>query len=241
MPKKLISELSVFFPAYNEEKNLRKTVTSAIDVLKDIADQWEVIIVNDGSKDKTGEIAKNIVKDYPNHVRLITHDPNRGYGGALKSGMYKAEYKWIAFTDSDGQFDFSEIDRFIVKQKETKADLVIGYYLDRKVPFFRIIGSKVWEMAVFILFGLWVKDIDCGFKLFRKKVVDEIPRLEAERGPFITSEFLIKSKDAGFKIEEVGVSHFAREHGAATGANLDVIASGLTDLVKLWYKLKIKK
>lgn len=241
MAKKLISELSVFFPAYNEEKNLKKTVTSAIEVLKDIADKWEVIIVNDGSTDRTGEVAKQIVKQYPKQVKLITHNPNRGYGAALKSGMYNSKYKWIAFTDSDGQFDFSEIDRFIVKQRETDADLVIGYYLDRKVPFYRILGSNIWEMSVFLLFGLWVKDIDCGFKMFRKKVVEEIPQLEAERGPFITSEFLIKAKDAGFKIEEVGVSHFAREHGAATGADLDVIISGLTDLVKLWYKLKIKK
>ncbi len=241
MPKKLISELSVFFPAYNEEKNLKNTVLKAIDVLEDTADQWEVIIVDDGSKDKTGKIAKEIIKDYPDQVRLITHNPNRGYGAALKSGMYNSKFKWIAFTDSDGQFDFSELDRFIIKQKDTKADLVIGYYLDRKVPFYRKWGSKVWEIAVFLLFGLWVKDIDCGFKLFKKEVVETIPQLEAERGPFITSEFLIKAKDAGFKIEEVGVSHFAREHGAATGADFDVIASGLKDLVRLWFKLKIKK
>lgn len=241
MAKNLISELSVFFPAYNEEKNIRRTVNSAIEVLEGIADKWEIIIVDDGSKDKTGEIAKQIVDKYPQQVRLITHTPNRGYGAALKSGMYNSKYKWIAFTDSDGQFDFSEIDRFIVKQEETGADLVIGYYLERKVPFYRKWGSKVWEMAVFTLFGLWLKDIDCGFKFFRKKVVETIPQLEAERGPFISSEFLIKGKDAGFKIEEVGVSHFARKHGAATGAALNVIASGLKDLLKLWFKLKIKK
>jgi glycosyltransferase involved in cell wall biosynthesis len=241
MPEKLIPELSVFFPAYNEEKNLRNTVDKAIDVLKDIADQWEVIIVDDGSKDRTGEIAKNIVNDYPNQVKVITHNPNRGYGGAFKSGIYNSQYEWIAFTDADGQFDFSEVDRLIVTQKETKADLVIGYYLGRKVPFYRILGSKAWEMAVFLLFGLWVRDTDCGFKLFKKGVVDTIPKLEAERGPFINSEFLIKAKEAGFKIEEVGVSHFAREHGAATGASLDVIASGLRDLVRLWFKLKFKK
>lgn len=229
MPKKLISELSVFFPAYNEEENLRQTVISAIKELEKIADKWEIIIVDDGSTDKTNQIGKELVNKYPENLRLITHQPNRGYGGALKSGMYNAKYNWIAFTDSDGQFNFSEIDRFIVKQKETNADLVIGYYLDRKVPFYRIWGSKVWEMAVFILFGLWVKDIDCGFKFFKKEVVEKIPQLEAERGPFITSEFLIKSKDAGFKIEEIGVSHYARQHGAATGADFDVILSGLKD------------
>jgi glycosyltransferase involved in cell wall biosynthesis len=241
MSKKLISELSVFFPAYNEEKNLEKTVESAVEVLEKDTDKWEIIIIDDGSTDQTNKIGKRLVKNYPDNIRLITHRPNRGYGGALKSGMYNAKFKWITFTDSDGQFDFSELDRFIIKQKETGADLVIGYYLDRKVPFYRIWGSKVWELAVFILFGLWVKDIDCGFKYFSKEVVNSIPKLEAERGPFITSEFLIKAKNAGFKIEEVGVSHYAREHGAATGANLDVILSGLSDLVKLWFKLKFKK
>ncbi len=240
MPKKLIDQLSVFFPAYNEEKNLGNTVEKAIKILKGIAGEWEIIIVDDGSQDNTPQIASKLAKKYP-QISVITHQPNRGYGGAFKSGIYNAKYEWIAFTDADGQFDFSEINQLIDKQKQTKADLVIGYYKKRKVPFYRILGSKVWEAAVFVLFGLWVKDTDCGFKLFRKKVVQTIPPLQAERGPFINSEFLIKAKQAGFKFAEVGVSHFAREHGQPTGASAKVIAAGLKDLFSLWYKLKISK
>jgi len=227
-----VKELSVFFPAYNEEKSIKTTVEKAIAILEKIAEEWEIIVVNDGSTDKTGEIVEKLIKQN-SHIRMITHTPNRGYGAALKSGLYNSKYPWIAYTDADGQFDFNEISKFIEKQQETKADLVIGYYLKRQVPIYRIIGSKVWELAVFLLFGLKVKDIDCGFKLIRKEVIDKIPRLQAERGPFITSELLIKAQKAGFKIAEVGVSHYPRKAGKSTGADLKVVIGGLKDLVKL--------
>lgn len=227
-----IPELSLFFPAYNEETNLKNTVEKVIPVLDKVAEKYEVIIVNDGSKDKTGEIAAKLADEYP-FIKVITHSPNRGYGAALKSGMYNSRYEWIAFTDADGQFDFSEITKFIDKQKETSADLVIGYYLKRAVPFYRILGSKIWELVVLLLFGLKVKDIDCGFKFFRKKVVENISKLEAERGPFISSEFLVKAKKAGFKISEVGVHHYPRAGGKQTGASLKVIFAGLSDLIRL--------
>jgi len=239
MTKYLIDKLSVFFPAYNEEANIENTVDKTIPILKDIAQTWEIIIVNDGSKDKTEQKIKALIKKYPKYdIKLVNHHPNRGYGAAFKSGVYTAKYSWITFTDADGQFDFSDIKTLISTQNRTKADLVIGYYLGRKVPFYRIWGSKVWQLAVFILFGLKVRDIDCGFKLINKKVVDTIPKLEAERGPFISSEFLIKAKRKGFKIVEVGVHHFERHAGAATGSNLDVIIAGLKDLIRLKFKIK---
>jgi glycosyltransferase involved in cell wall biosynthesis len=239
MTKFLIDKLSVFFPAYNEESNLENTVNKTIPILKNIAKKWEIIIINDGSKDKTAQVASKIQKKYSKEdIKIVTHNPNRGYGAAFKSGVYTAKYPWITFTDADGQFDFSDIKTLIATQKHTKADLVIGYYLGRKVPFYRIWGSKVWQLAVFVLFGLKVRDIDCGFKLFKKDVVDTIPRLEAERGPFISSEFLIKAKRKGFKIVEVGVHHFERNAGAATGSNLDVIIAGLKDLIRLRFKIK---
>jgi len=232
----LINQISVFFPAYNEEANIRQTVEKAVEVLKKVAKKWEIIVVDDGSKDKTGAIVKRLIKKEP-RIRLITHTPNRGYGAALKSGFYNSQYEWIAFTDADGQFDFSEITKFFEKQKQTGADLVIGYYLKRAVPFYRIWGSKLWELAVFLLFGLKVKDIDCGFKLIRKKVIEGIPLLEAERGPFISSELLIKAKKKGFKIVQLGVHHYPRKAGKATGASLKVVLNGFKDLIRLKAKL----
>jgi len=236
-----IPELSVFFPAYNEEKNLKNTIEKTVAILKKVAQKWEILIINDGSKDGTGRIAQELAKKYRNKVLVTTHHRNRGYGAALKSGFYNSRYRWIAFTDSDGQFDFSEIVNFIKSQKETNADLVIGYYLKRQVSFLRILGTRIWQLAVFLLFGLKVKDIDCGFKLIRKKVIETIPKLEAERGPFISSELLIKSKKSGFKIVEIGVHHYPRKLGTATGTDLNVVFSGLSDLVKLWLKFNFHR
>ncbi len=232
-----VKKLSVFFPAYNEEVALEETIEKAERVLKKIAEKYEIIIVDDGSRDRTGEIADKLAKK--KNIRVIHHSRNRGYGAALKSGFYKAKYPWIVFTDADGQFDFSEITKFFKAQEKTGADLVIGYYLQRKVPFYRILASKyLWELPVYLLFGLKVRDIDCGFKLIRKKVIEEIPRLEAERGPFITTEFLVKAKKAGFKIAETGVHHYPRKAGQATGASLKVIFSAYSDLIRLWRKVK---
>ena len=233
---KKLESLSVFFPAYNEEANLVETVEKAIPVIKKATDIYEIIIVDDGSRDKTGEIAKDLAKKYQ-FIKVVEHHPNRGYGAAFKSGIYNSQYEWITFTDADGQFDFSELTKLIEKQEETNADLVIGYYLKRAVGFQRILGSKIWEWTVFCLFGLKVTDTDCGFKLFRKKVVDSIPKLQAERGPFINSEFLIQAKRAGFKFAEIGVHHYPRKAGVATGASLKVVLTGLTDLVKMRFKI----
>ena len=232
----LIPELSVFLPAYNEEGIIKDVVLKTRDVLNKIAGKWEIIIVNDGSSDTTSGIIEGLQRSDP-RIKVINHEKNRGYGASFKSGLYASRYPWIAFTDSDGQFDFGEITNFIAKSRETKADVVIGYYKKRQVSKFKIITSKIWELAVFILFGLKVHDIDCGFKLISKRVVDKIPKLESERGPFITSEFLIKAKRAGFKIAEIPVTHYPRLKGVGTGRKLNVIIGAFVDLFKLWIKL----
>ena len=241
MKQFLIDQLSVFFPCYNEEKNIENTVSKTIPILNKIAKKWEIILINDGSKDNTAKVLQKIKNQYPRQVKIITHNPNRGYGAALKSGLYNSKYQWIAFTDSDGQFDFSEIKKLIKKQQSTKADIIIGYYLSRQVSKTTIITSKIWELIVFILFGLKVTDIDCGFKLISKKVVDHIPKLEAERGAFISSEFLIKAKKTGFKIVEVGVHHYPRTEGKATGRNIKVIIKSFSDLFRLWFKINFHR
>jgi len=238
MPKRYrVEKLSVFFPAYNEEENVEKTVKRAKEVLLKTAKTWEIIIVDDGSKDRTGEIARRLVKS-DRRIRLITHRKNRGYGGAFKSGLFGAKYPWIAFTDIDGQFDLGEIDNFLNKREETGAELVIGYYRKRRVKKYVVVTSKIWEALVFVMFGLKVRDIDCGFKLISKRVPDKIKSLESERGAFINSEFLIKAKRAGFKIVEIPVTHYPRAGGEATGRNLDVILESFRDLARLWWKLR---
>lgn len=232
-----INTLSVFLPAYNEAANIEKTVKNVKNNLLKTIKKWEILIINDGSNDKTGEIAEKLQKQ-DKRIRVIHHSPNRGYGAALKSGFYNSSYPWIAFIDADGQFDFSEINKFIDTQKKTNADLVIGFYNDRKVSLSRKLNSRIWQIIVYLLFGLRVRDIDCGFKLISKKVVNSIPKLESERGAFITSEFLIKAQKKGFKIVEIGVNHYPRLQGEATGAKLNVIIKSFIDLFKLWRKLR---
>lgn len=231
-----IAELSVFLPAFNEGETIKEVVVKTKEVLQKVADRWEIIVVNDGSKDLTKEIVVGLHNE-DSRIRLINHEENRGYGASFKSGLYGSKYEWIAFTDSDGQFDFGEIANFIAKQKETKADIVIGYYRKRQVSKLKIITSKVWELAIFILFGLKVRDIDCGFKFISKSVIQKIPKLESERGAFISSEFLIKAKRAGFKIVEIPVTHYPRLTGKGTGRKLNVIIKSFIDLFRLWKKL----
>jgi len=232
-----IDKLSVFLPAYNEGKNLGNTIKNVLKGLNANVNTWELIIVNDGSKDDTGKIADSFAR-VDKRITVIHHNPNQGYGPALISGLYACKYPWISFIDSDGQFDFLEIKNFIAAQEKTKADLVIGFYKKRQVSFSRKLNTKIWQIIVWILFGLNVKDIDCGFKLISKKVLDKIDKLQSKRGAFISSEFLIKVQKAGFKIVEIGVNHYPRKQGEGTGANLDVIIQSFVDLFTLWRKLK---
>ena len=233
---KLIGELSVFFPAYNEEKNIEKTVLDAKKVLEKYAGNWELIIVNDGSKDDTGKIAAKL-EQKDKRLRTVTHKVNKGYGEALKSGFYNSRYAWITTIDSDGQFDFSEITKLY--KLTDKAQIVIGYRIDRKDSVIRKLFAWGWTLLANTLLGIRVKDVDCSFKLVKKEVIDTISKLESTRGGMISPELLAKAKKAGFAIDQVGVHHYPRLEGQQSGANLNVIINSFVDLVKLWGKIKL--
>lgn len=231
----MLNELSLFFPAHNEEANLKETVEKAIPVLKQVADKFELIIVEDGSKDKTGEIADNLAKKYP-FIRVIHHSTNKGYGEALKSGFYSAKYEWIVFTDSDGQFDFSEITKLI--EAKNGVDIVVGYRLNRQDSIMRKLFGFGWTMLANLLLGINVHDVDCAFKLISKKVIETIPHLQSTRGGMISPELLGRARKSGFKIKEVGVHHFPRKKGKQSGAELKVIFKSFFDLGKLWWQIR---
>ncbi|PIV00182.1 glycosyltransferase family 2 protein [Candidatus Shapirobacteria bacterium CG03_land_8_20_14_0_80_39_12] len=230
-----LTELSLFFPAYNEEANLKETVEKAIPVLSKVANKFELIIVDDGSKDRTGEIADKLAKKY-SFIRVIHHRSNKGYGEALKSGFYSAKYEWIVFTDSDGQLDFSEVAKLI--EVKNDVDIVVGYRLDRQDSLVRKLFGTGWTMLANLLLGTKVRDVDCAFKLINKKVIETIPRLESTRGGMISPELLGRAIKAGFKIKEVGVHHFSRTKGKQSGAELKVILKSFIDLGKLWWQIK---
>ncbi len=231
-----VDSLSVFMPAYNEEKNIGATIEQVLGVFKtlDIKD-YEVIVVNDGSSDATASVVE-VWEKKDSHVRLINHEVNKGYGEAVKTGFYSAKYDYLVFIDSDGQFDFSDITKLIAKIDQ--ADVVVGYRVNRKDSFMRIINGWGWTQLSNILFGLNITDVDCAFKLFKRKVIDTIPHLQSTRGAMINPETLAKSKKAGFKIVQVGVQHFPRKEGKQTGANMKVILASFWDLIRFWWSLR---
>lgn len=229
---KKIKEISVFFPTYNEERNIKKVVKKTKKELIKIADKWEILIVNDGSTDNTLKIAEKLAKSDKN-VKVVNHKVNQGYGSALKSGFKSAKYSWVAFTDSDGQFDFSEINKFLPFTKT--HDVILGYRLKRADSIMRQLYTFVWGMLPRVLWGLNAQDYSCGFKLIKKKVFNEIQPLIGEE-KVTQIEMLVKAKRAGFKFAEVGVHHYPREYGKQTGANIKVVTKSISDLFKLWRK-----
>ena len=234
---KKLPSLSIFFPFWNEEGNIEAVVQRAIPIAKEVSEKWEIIMIDDGSTDKTVERAKELEKKFPN-TRLISHQFNRGYGAALKTGFENSRYEYIVFTDGDLQFDFQEITKFI--EKTDVADIVIGYRKKRDDTFFRHILMILHRIWSYIFFGIFVKDIDCGFKLFRKKAVQEISPLRSE-GAMITTEILAKAKSKKLRIAQVGITHYPRKYGQSSGGNIAVIIRAMLETFILVWDIKNKR
>ena len=231
MPK--LSYLSVFFPAYNEEANVENMVRTAQRVLPEVAERWEIIPVNDGSKDKTGEIIDRLAKEDPN-VHPVHHEKNKGYGGAVISGYNASKGDFVFFTDGDLQFDLREITLLIEKIDE--GDLILGYRKNRRDPFMRKMNAFMWGTLVKFLLNFQVRDVDCAFKLMKRKVLDKV-KLSAG-GAMVSTELLARSSRAGFRFVEVGVTHYPRVAGTQTGANFKVILRAFRELFKLYGNIK---
>jgi glycosyltransferase involved in cell wall biosynthesis len=224
--------LSVVLPAYNEEQNAAAAVEEVSAIAQRLDADYEIILVNDGSSDRTGEIGRELEGRIPNY-RLVEHYPNRGYGGSLKAGYAAAEKELITYVPADNQFDFSEIDRFLAKIDD--ADIVCGYRANRQDNVVRKFNARGWNTLVRLLFGYLCRDIDCGFKLFRRDVLDHVNLVSD--GAMIDTEFLAGAKARGCHIVEVPVTHRPRVAGEATGANIQVVAKAFRDLVQFRRRL----
>ena len=229
-----LPSISAFFPAYNEERNVPTMVERLTAVLPRIADDYEIIVVNDGSADRTGAVADELATADP-HVRAVHHPVNRGYGGALQSGFSASRKAYVFFTDGDGQFDVAEIERLLPFVPE--YDIVVGYRLDRVEGGLRKLNAALWNGLVRLLFRIPVRDVDCAFKLFKREVFDTV-RVQAE-GAMISTEVLARAVRAGFRVHEIGVHHFERKHGKPTGANPLVIARAFYELFKLYRRITV--
>lgn len=201
-------DISMFTPAYNEENTVKGTVEAAKQVLGRVANKYEIIIVDDGSKDKTGIIADELARKYP-EVRVVHHRPNKGYGMALRSGIAASKYEWIFYTDADLQFDLNDIEKLIPLLK--KADIVSAYRVRRIDPLLRKFAAWVYNIVVWAALGYYIRDIDCAFKIYHRKIFDTF-KLSCAHG-IIDPEILIKAKVNGFRIAQVGVRHLPRKKG----------------------------
>ena len=225
--------ISVFFPCYNEQDNVKRVAAKAVEVLEAMGADFEVIIVNDGSADKTGQVADSVAQA-DKRVRVVHHPQNRGYGAALQSGIRAAQKNYIFFTDGDGQFDIGEIQLLLPFIEQ--SDVVCGYRLDRKDPFMRKLNGWLWTKLVCILFGMRIRDIDCAFKMFRREIFDGMKL--SSTGALINAEILARATRRGCRIVEVGVHHYPRTAGKQTGANLKVILRAFKELFKLYNRIR---
>ncbi|MBI1801480.1 MAG: glycosyltransferase family 2 protein [Chloroflexi bacterium] len=224
--------LSAVMPAYNEEDNIAPQVTELVGTLRSLVTDFEVIVVNDGSRDRTGALVAGLGAEFP-QVRLVQHAANQGYGAALYSGFMSATKEWVFLTDSDRQFDLSDLNRLLPLSRT--ADIVAGYRAPRRDPLMRVLNGMGWSALVTLLFGYMARDIDCAFKLFNRDILQHI-KLDS-RGATFSAEFLIRAKRAGYRIVEAPVSHRPRRAGRATGARLDVIIRAFRELFRLRWRL----
>jgi len=229
--------ISVALPAYNEEENIRPMVLEVVEVFDGLVargriSDYEAVVVNDGSKDKTAEVVEALSREHST-VRLVNHEVNKGYGAAVYTGFVSARKDLVFLTDSDKQFDVSEISKLLPLMDE--ADLVAGYRAPRRDPFKRRLFGMGWSVLVTVLFGYTVRDVDCAFKLFRREIIESIDI--ASRGATFSAEFLVRAKRKGYRFREVAVTHLPRVAGTQTGAKMHVILRAFRELIRFRWQL----
>jgi glycosyltransferase involved in cell wall biosynthesis len=232
----VFNSISAVLPAFNEEENIETATTRMVDVLRSLGlSDWEVIIVDDGSQDSTGEIADRLSAGDPDHIRVFHHRPNRGYAEALKTGFTSARHDLIFYTDSDNQFDVKELKNLLPLIEN--ADLVCGFRIYRFDPLTRLILSWGFNLLVRIIFRINVRDVDCAFKLFRREVFDKVT-IESKKF-FVDAEVLAKAKYHGFRMVEVGVRHYPRQAGRSTVRPSHIIST-LREVANMWINIHSK-
>lgn len=224
--------LSVFFPAHDEEANVIATAEGLVGVLPRIASHWELIIVDDGSRDGTAALARALARRDA-RIRVVTHAEQRGYGAAIRTGLAAARYDLVCFTDGDRQFDPGDLAHLVAALRG--ADVVIGYRRRRADPLARRLAGAAWTWLVGTTLGVWVRDVNCAFKLLPRRALAGLV-LESD-GAVVSAELLARLARAGWRLREVPVAHFPRRAGRASGGSLRVIVRAAGELVRLRRRL----
>ena len=231
------SSLSVFFPAYNDAPSLPRLLEKTFATLGQYASDYEVIVVNDGSQDKTGEVLEQLAKQYAPDLRIVTHEQNRGYGGALRSGFAAARKDFVFYTDGDSQYDVTELP-LLLERMGPKTGLVNGYKLERHDPAHRIWIGSLYNFCARLLFRIRIRDIDCDYRLIRRELLDKI-HLTSTSGT-ICVELVRKLELSGWQVEEVGVHHYERLYGRSQFFRVRALASTFVQLIRLWVRLVLR-
>jgi glycosyltransferase involved in cell wall biosynthesis len=234
-PGPRLSFLSVVLPCYDEEPNVAAAVHEARVAAAASADRYEVIVVDDGSTDRTATIARLLAATFP-EVRLVRHERNRGYGAAVRSGVQASRGDWVLLTDGDRQFDLAELPVLMAVGARSGADLVAGYRIARADPAHRRAAASAWNRLARTTFGVGVRDVDCAFKLVRGDAVRALG-LESD-GAMISTELVVRAQRAGWTVAEVGVHHRPRTAGSATGGDPRVIARAFAERRALRRRLR---
>ena len=227
--------LSLVFPVFDEAGNLGELVETALQIGDRLARDFEIVLVDDGSRDGSSELIDSWCRAHP-RIRALRHPSNRGYGAALRSGLREARGELVFFSDADLQFDLSELEKLL--EHAARFDIVAGYRSPRSDPWPRSVLANGWGMIVRLLFGLQVRDIDCAFKVFHRRVLEAMPI--ASIGAFVNTEILVRARAAGYGIHQVPVSHRRRRYGHQSGASLRVVGRAFVELAVLFRDLRMR-
>jgi glycosyltransferase involved in cell wall biosynthesis len=232
-----LKSLSIFFPAYNDAGTIATMIIRSMQTAPLVSDDFEIVVINDGSTDDTGAVLDEMACHYPT-LRVIHNTQPSGYGGVLRAGFAEAKKEWVFYTDGDAQYEVRELP-LLAQAVDESVDMVQGYKIKRRDPFHRIVIGLAYQYFVKFLFGLKIRDVDCDFRLMRRTIFNKI-QLESVTGT-ITFELVKKIQDAGFRIVEVPVSHWYRQYGDSQFFNFPRVARTLIALIGWWWRLVIKK
>ncbi len=226
--------ISVIFPCHNEAENVAAVIADARKHAVAFGDDYELIVVDDGSMDGTAERAREAAAG-DDRVRVEQHSTNQGYGHALRTGFAAARAPLVCYVDGDGQFSLADLPAFV--DALGTHGFVLGYRIKRADPAHRSLNARLWQQVVRLVMGFNVRDIDCGFKLFRREVVQDLEFI-AGRGAVISAELVARARRAGHTFTEVGVQHYPRTAGEQSGNSPKVVLNSFVDIVRLRWQLR---